>query len=590
MSDSARDESLAIISSLRKGHEELLAAATNLLPKKPTFFAWEEVDANATLLRKTLSETREAFPAYGNVEVVRPTKKADVEGGGPITVDDRFTAAAWQSESRAAMALPLEKDASTETDGAVAAGFQQFEGVKQPAFFAWQRLDEEVALPPPPPATEAEADAETGAVESNAPEPEPESAPEAAPAPVPAPLRPAPMGLYEDATPSGWKSEYGARFPVAGADALPPPPFKAAVPASSGESPLPLFTDATPATWASEYDNKFPVPAGAELAPAPTGDKPAGFPTASSATYPKYYAWDGSSAKPPASEYREMYASFEAGPRAAPSKPVGGAGEGSMSDIFAYAGVGTVAASEYSEKYVSAIKAPAPAAADAAAPAAEPAAEQSAAAADPTPAPVPEPAAAEAPLHRTLGAAMNQNAALLFGGTSSAPAAAPSGPAITQALYRSESQARFLWPGPAPQQAAPELPVPPVGHDLIGGTMQTASIPAAQEPQLKATLSKGNKTKLVSETRSSFAWPAKNAALMNRRGKTAARGGDLWVMGHKGQLAAAKDDAAPSDEVKETTPREPTPAVLDALDRTFEQSTGPATEALPPAPASAPVL
>ena len=121
--------------------------------------------------------------------------------------------------------------------------------------------------------------------------------------------------------------------------------------------------------------------------------------------------------------------------------------------------------------------------------------------------------------------------------------------------------------------------------------MQTASIPAAQGPQLKATLSKGNKTKLVSETRSYFAWPAKNAALMNRRGKAETRGGDLWVMGHKGQLAAAKDDDAPSDEAKEVTLREPTPAVLDALDRTFEQSTGPATEALPSsAPAPTPVL
>ena len=70
--------------------------------------------------------------------------------------------------------------------------------------------------------------------------------------------------------------------------------------------------------------------------------------------------------------------------------------------------------------------------------------------------------------------------------------------------------------------------------------MQTGLIlPESSVAPLKEQLTKGNKEKFVSESRSKFAWPEKSTALLNRQAaskRPVGAGGELWVMGHKGKL------------------------------------------------------
>lgn len=132
----AQAETLAVITALKKGHEELLR---DVLPKvpSPVFFAWASQSPSA--VSKRASETHECYPVHplgDRVEAARPRA-----GQSPFNPSDEYNAAKWESENHAAFPA-----GALSTEGA-AAGFKNLTGVKQPPFFAWMRLDEGIDGP-----------------------------------------------------------------------------------------------------------------------------------------------------------------------------------------------------------------------------------------------------------------------------------------------------------------------------------------------------------------------------------------------------------------------------------------------------------
>lgn len=355
-----------------------------------------------------------------------------------------------------------------------------------------------------------------------------------------------------------------------------------------------LYKNATSATWKSEYAVMYPNLRVADMEPASHDEKVAGSSKQVMTEHPKYYAWGEGRKEIAASEYRENFAKFAAAEKPTIAKQ---STDASLQGIFSYEGAGSSVTSEYLEKFVT--KAPVPLVAPATIPVPTPVLEPqpepqlgpaivtitpTTAAQEQPSAPVTavEPqtewAEADEPVHRILSNAMDyQNAAQLFGKTNSAQ---PTSSAITKALYKSESSARYSWPGPAPEPANVPAPV----RDLIGGAMQIVNAAPSESSELKEIISL-SKAKMTTESRSVFAWPAKGVEIMNKRTKNRTAGGDLWVMGHKGKLLKSEESVA---EVKGTAPEqvaEPTPALLDAMDQTFQQSHGQATENLPSLPA-----
>lgn len=361
--------------------------------------------------------------------------------------------------------------------------------------------------------------------------------------------------------------------------------------------------DAPSSEWKSEYLARY-------LSAAPSAEPPSG-PAGSKAqgaqTYPKYYAWRGEAGdlEPPQSEYRGAFVPGVV------SRPVKGkqSTEQSLNGIFLYGAEGGPEQSEYTQKFVSfapsvdadkestieASSAPtsAPAAPEAAVPAADAAALMPSEPVDPVPAPAPAVDAAtstdavapavetEAPAadpslstYKVLRDAAQLNAAQLFG----------AGPRSVL-LGKSEYANRFSWPA----GSVSEGDLPERVNELVGGTMQTAAPGRA----VAAALAESKK-KFVSEARQMFSWPDRSLAIAAKRPKSSAERADLWVMGHKGRMAA--EPSQPAFEGREgaavaepaglpTLPAaapEASSAVLDSMAAAFAPSATAGTMALPP--------
>ena len=137
----AQEDTQAIITALKKGHDELLKATA---PKvNPVFFAWAQVDGGAALAKR-VGETHEAYPAHGAVDKVTPSKQKSSQG--PFNPSGEYPVAAWASENHAAFAAEGPDPDPTSAEH-TAAGFKNLVAAKQPPFFAWLRMDEGIDCP-----------------------------------------------------------------------------------------------------------------------------------------------------------------------------------------------------------------------------------------------------------------------------------------------------------------------------------------------------------------------------------------------------------------------------------------------------------